>query len=121
MTYGMFCNLTFEPHNPDHVKRDYKSLYAVSGDKLVPDAFYIILPKVCQFVFPFFILPSSFRRIQDTQVSETKEFRRSFFREAKNTSEFSASTSIIQCYRGNDPLPKWKDEDTGVYMSVPLF
>ena len=46
MTYGMFCNLIFDPHNPDHVKRDYKSLHAVSGAKLVPDAFYIILPKV---------------------------------------------------------------------------
>ena len=46
MTYGMACARNFDPYNPDHVRRDYKSFFSLSGEKVVPDVFSIILPKV---------------------------------------------------------------------------
>ena len=59
---------------------------------------------------------------QNTQVSETKEFRRSYFRETENLTEFGSITFSVWCYRGSEVNPKWKDIDTGkVFFFVDLI
>ena len=48
----------------------------------------------------------------NTQVTESKEFRRSYFRESSFTADFKSGSFSVWCYRGNDANPKWKDVDT---------
>ena len=54
--------------------------------------------------------------MQNTQVSETKEFRHPFNREATASSELKDLTCTIQCYRGLVDPPRWKDVDNGDYF-----
>jgi len=49
---------------------------------------------------------------KNTQVSETKEFRRSYFRESESPKkDFKNATFNVWCYRGSVDEPKWKDVD----------
>lgn len=50
-------------------------------------------------------------------MSETKEFRYSFHREARQRADFSAVSSPVWCYRGAIKDPKWKDIDSGMSIS----
>jgi len=54
-------------------------------------------------------------------VSETKEFRHSFNREATASSELKNLTCTIQCYRGLIDPPRWKDVDNGEYFPFTLI
>ena len=54
-----------------------------------------------------FISPST----QNTQVSETKEFRRPFRREFVSKHELKTVSIPVSCYRGALITPKWKDVD----------
>ena len=58
--------------------------------------------------------------IQNTQVSEAKEFRKPYFRESENRNEFKDASFSIWCYRGAVAEPRWKDVDTGSF-SPSLF
>ena len=53
--------------------------------------------------------------MQNTQVSETKEFRRHFFLRRQSKNEFKRYTVSVMCYRGAVVAPKWKDVDPGKY------
>lgn len=54
--------------------------------------------------------------LQNTQVSETQEFRSAFFEEASSKLLLNKqNTTSITCYRGNIPLPEFVDQDTGEY------
>jgi len=55
---------------------------------------------------------------QNTQVTETKEFRRSYFRESERKSDFKAAEFNIWCYRGQLKDPKWRDQDTANYTKL---
>jgi len=46
VTFGMFCNETFDSSQEDHRERESRAYVAVSGIKRLPDFFAIILPKV---------------------------------------------------------------------------
>ena len=52
---------------------------------------------------------------QNTQVSETKEFKRTYFRETESLAEFKSISFSVWCYRGSVVNPKWKDVDTGKF------
>jgi hypothetical protein len=49
--------------------------------------------------------------MQNTQVSETKEFRCSYCRLHESKNEFKSFTVSVMCYRGAVVAPKWKDVD----------
>jgi len=49
--------------------------------------------------------------MQNTQVSETKEFRRKFSLGRKSMDGFKRFTASVMCYRGAIAAPKWKDVD----------
>lgn len=56
---------------------------------------------------------------QNTQVSETKEFRSNYHLQCKSKADFKDYTSLfIWCYRGNEPQPKWRDVDTERYTKL---
>ncbi|KAF9047806.1 hypothetical protein BJ165DRAFT_1403442 [Panaeolus papilionaceus] len=99
LTYGNFCHIPFDPNAPDHQQRVSKTFISVSGNKRISDSFDIILPK-------------------NTQVSETKEFRKSYFRESESKSEFRSASFSVWCYRGTVAEPKWKDVDTKNYTKL---
>jgi hypothetical protein len=99
ITYGNFCHIPFDATQPDHQQRVAKTFISVSGNKRISDSFDVILPK-------------------NTQVSETKEFKKSYFRESESKNEFKAATFNVWCYRGSVPDPRWKDVDTKNYTKL---
>ena len=50
-TYGTFCDIDFDPADPDHKRRLHNTWTDLAGDKCITDFFDIILPKVCLFSF----------------------------------------------------------------------
>jgi len=99
ITYGNFCHIPYDPNSPDHRSRTHKVFTSVSGNKRISESFDVILPK-------------------NTQVSETKEFKKSYFRESGSTADFRAGSFSVWCYRGNVVSPKWKDVDTNNYTKL---
>jgi len=53
---------------------------------------------------------------KNTQVSETKEFRESYF--VRSESPIGTGYLSVWCYRGNVVTPKWKDVDTNNYTML---
>jgi len=100
ITYGNFCHIPYDPNLSDHRSRSHKVFTSVSGNKRISDSFDIILPK-------------------DTQVSELKEFKKSYFRESDSSADFKkGGTFSVWCYRGNVAIPKWRDVDTNNYTKL---
>lgn len=65
-------------------------------------------------------IPFAFRKLtsistQNTQISETKEFKKSYFRESDSKADFKSASFSVWCYRGLVEEPKWKDVDTSKY------
>ena len=46
-TYGTVHHVSYEPLNPEHVKREHKTFLDASGDRRVPGYFDIMLLGVC--------------------------------------------------------------------------
>ena len=46
LTYGNFCSNAYDRNDPDHLARLSTSFTSVSGRRMLPDAFDIILAKV---------------------------------------------------------------------------
>jgi len=99
ITYGNFCHIPYDQSASDHRSRVHKVFTSVSGNKRISDSFDIILPK-------------------NTQVVETKEFRKSYFRESDLVSDFKSGSFSVWCYRGNVATPRWKDVDTDNYTKL---
>ncbi|PPR01388.1 hypothetical protein CVT24_006226 [Panaeolus cyanescens] len=99
LTYGNFCHIPFDPTLQDHKTRADKTFMSMSGHKRISDSFDVILPK-------------------NTQVSEAKEFRKSYFRESVSKEEFKSASFSVWCYRGAVVEPKWKDVDTKNYTKL---
>jgi len=99
VTYGNFCHIPYEPDHPAHKQRVKNTFTSVSGSRRISDAFDVILPK-------------------NTQVTETKEFRRSYFRESERKSDFKVAEFNVWCYRGQLIDPKWKDQDAVNYTKL---
>jgi len=116
--YGTFCAISFQPADPDHQQRRHDTYTDLSGVRRVNHSFDVILPKVFLFTFlchcPLLINVSA----QNTQISETKEFRSAFICQRKSKDELKSITSSVWCYRGTVAVPRWKDVDTGMPMVV---
>ena len=54
--------------------------------------------------------------MQNTQVSETKEFRRSYHWLHESKDDLKSVTVSVRCYRGAVVAPKWKDVDPCWYL-----
>jgi len=99
VTFGVNGNIRYNPNDPDHQSRSHKAYTCrTSGDKRIP-VFSIILPK-------------------NTQVSETKEFRKTYRHRSFSTTSFRSIKHDFLCYRGNIETPRWKDVDTDNYSTL---
>ena len=58
---------------------------------------------------------------QNTQVSEAKEFKRTYFRETESLRDFKSVFFTVWCYRGSVADPQWKDIDTGKFFLNCFF
>ncbi|KAF9480732.1 hypothetical protein BDN70DRAFT_832251 [Pholiota conissans] len=99
MTYGVECHTLYNPNDPEHRNRIADTFVGVSGEMHVGGKFSVILPK-------------------NTQISETKEFRRHYSRTYESDFDHRKVLRInedISCYRGSLEEPKWKDVDTENY------
>ena len=110
LTYGSCCHTQFNPTAPGHQQRAHKAFAAASGLLVIPDVFDVIVSKVGSF-FSVIARRSSLFSIQNTQVSESKEFRRSHFCDVSSTDELKQLTTSVSCYRGDLITPEWKDID----------
>ncbi|KAI6017318.1 hypothetical protein BKA83DRAFT_4326647 [Pisolithus microcarpus] len=91
---GIRCHLRYDSNDEEHRQRSSQVFHDVDGSQHLRNSFSIILPK-------------------DTEVSETKEFRRSYYRKSINRSDFGNLADRILCYKGGSPHPRWTDVDAG--------
>ncbi|KAJ3504521.1 hypothetical protein NLJ89_g7891 [Agrocybe chaxingu] len=75
-TYGIPCDVPFDPSNAEHKKRESSKYQNASNKWYIPGAFDVILPR-------------------DTQVAETREFRRSFGRVRKQLSDLHTMETCV--------------------------
>ncbi|KAF8885939.1 hypothetical protein BD779DRAFT_1471330 [Infundibulicybe gibba] len=93
--YGCECNTAYDPSNLEHARRVSKKFLNMSGTARLPGSFSVILPK-------------------NEQVLETKEFRKSYFREfAVLPVQFTIADEILY-YQGHDSNPQWVDADADI-------
>ncbi|KAG5636039.1 hypothetical protein H0H81_009312 [Sphagnurus paluster] len=97
-TYGVRCCMAFNPFNPDHLLRSERMIVDVDGLYL-PGHFSTILKK-------------------NVQVSETKEFRRSYCRTATKRCMLESAQSDIKCYRGSQEVPSWWDDEDPAFTTL---
>lgn len=96
--YGIGIGIPFEPNNDEHRRRESQSFISLSGEKRLNGYFDIILAK-------------------NTQVSETREFRRSYSQDSTDPSYFYNTSVTLQCYRGQG-TPGWLDVDPSMYSTL---
>ncbi|SJL14056.1 uncharacterized protein ARMOST_17509 [Armillaria ostoyae] len=96
--YGISVYMTYDPHDADHYARRDTTFVDAAGVLSIPGQFTIILPK-------------------DTQVSETTEFRHTFYRNSIHLANLQYIATVIRCYRGIKTEPLWMDEEPGAYSS----
>ncbi|KAJ2928083.1 hypothetical protein H1R20_g9013, partial [Candolleomyces eurysporus] len=99
MTYGNFCHIPFLENDPEHRTRFQNAFLSFGGQRRIKDSFDIILAK-------------------NVQVSETKEFKRPYFRELERKSDFKKALFEVWAYRGLIPQPRWRDLDTQNYTQI---
>ena len=109
LTYGAFGSVPYSKSDLEHWQRLTTAYTNLQGTSWVPDRFSVILPKVT----PGIEVPAPFscNRLQNTQVSEAKEFRKPFHN--RGPSPWRDITLKIWAYRGDDKDPRWKDVDSG--------
>jgi len=99
VTYGSFWSIPYDSQDAEHRARSGDLVTFTSGRVMVNNSFIAILPK-------------------NTQVSETKEFRKEMCEEAYQKADFSVAGTSVWCYRGTIKEPKWKNIDTDNYTKL---
>lgn len=90
LTYGVQCCTAFNEDNPEHRMRRHQIVTRPSGRHSLPNSFQTLLAK-------------------GTRVTESKEIRRPFCREASSSTYLDRVSSDITCYRGKAKSPAWTD------------
>ncbi|KAG1734623.1 hypothetical protein EDB19DRAFT_1638867 [Suillus lakei] len=89
-TYGIECITPYNSQDREHLSRQHKSIIDVSGGTFIPDYFQSILLK-------------------GTQVSELREFRKSFYITRTSLAACKSASTDIMCYKGALQEPQWLD------------
>ncbi|KAF5374600.1 hypothetical protein D9615_008990 [Tricholomella constricta] len=98
--YGIHVCTPYVSSNIEHLRRSSSIWRDARGIDLISRSFDIILPK-------------------NRQISESTEFRRSYFYTAKTTNGLPDQISEdILCYRGSSGSPRWTDEDAAMYFTL---
>lgn len=99
MAYGINCSVPFDPTNKEHQNRLSSVFTSLTGEKKLSGVFSVILQK-------------------GVQVSETTEFRRSYFRPANSRSQLTSLSTSLKCYQGASENPKWLDVDANMFSTL---
>ena len=119
-TYGIQCRVLYDINDAEHLQRSASSVISLGGDRRIPGGFDVILPKVGHLSLLCLTWILLIQYVQNTQTSETKEFRRAYFQEVVSLSGLSGATVGIDCYRGKLANPRWIDIDAGTSL-FPLL
>ncbi|KIJ97286.1 hypothetical protein K443DRAFT_133881 [Laccaria amethystina LaAM-08-1] len=104
--YGTSGHVSYNPRNPDHLKRSPLVRMCSDGGKMYTAGLFQSVTSIYSF---------SIR--QNTAVSEVKEFRARFHVEFDTLSQFKKTTCKIECYKG---LRKEEGRDSMVAMFTIL-
>ncbi|KAK7472084.1 hypothetical protein VKT23_000203 [Stygiomarasmius scandens] len=98
-TYGTECSIPFNATDPEHRRRSHLTTLGLSGRRMVPNAFSIILSK-------------------GTRVHEEKEFSESYYQDSTSSTSFKTVFVEIMSYRGRSNAPSWVDVDPHMYTTL---
>ena len=111
-TYGAPCSASYQPFDPEHIRREHKAWLDPVGDKWVPDHFETMLLRVCHPPPPLSILLNEFVVLQGTKVLEDREVRRVFCNTTEGVLDKQAFQSVVK-YTGANNNPQWMDIEQG--------
>ena len=125
VTYGAIVHEVYNPLDREHGRRAY-TVYTddTDGSLRIPGCFRAILPKVGSHnLLRRWCMTPTCHVSQNTQVSETTEFKTMVFQTSDNATGFKAISSEIICYRGQTKNPSWMDVDASksIYRHVIEF
>ncbi|KAJ2922261.1 hypothetical protein H1R20_g14832, partial [Candolleomyces eurysporus] len=97
-SYGAICSQLYNPNNITHqLKADQVAFHSITGDRVLPGHFSVILPK-------------------NTRVTEIAEYRRSYMMYRSNPADFNTpDDEIVFSYRGTNPNPEWFTDEPDQY------
>ncbi|KAG5644294.1 hypothetical protein DXG03_008712 [Asterophora parasitica] len=118
-SYGIEVGIPYDIWDAEHKSRRFSVYQAPNGVNHIPAAFDIVLPKVVQnahsYVTAFTAAHPAI--MQDTQVSETREFRQQYHQLRATFDSLPDEIQVdILCYRGLSPKPRWTDVDSGEFL-----
>ncbi|KAG2153153.1 hypothetical protein DEU56DRAFT_954958 [Suillus clintonianus] len=99
VTYGIECTNRYDSQNPEHLARRHKTIIGINGEKYLSDCFGSILLK-------------------GTQVSELREFRKSFSTTSKSLAACKSHSAEIMCYKGALQEPRWLDTEPSSFTTL---
>jgi len=97
-TYGVPCNVVYNPSNQEHIDRAYKSFPNAIGEKWIPGYFDTMLTR-------------------GTRVSEDREIRHTFYLTAQGAPPQHASPRIAK-YTGDLVTQKWQDAEPDKFETL---
>ncbi|KAF8627752.1 hypothetical protein AX17_006119 [Amanita inopinata Kibby_2008] len=100
-TYGVKSSIKYDEYNPEHLSRASSKEEQYDGTVVLPNAFDIILPK-------------------NTQVLETKEFRRRYHIKSLNRSGLYRRRVQLLCYKGDQVAPRWTDDEPELFEPINI-
>jgi len=120
VTYGYKASILYIPSDSEHIKRCAALHTHADGLQYLHDGFRVVLPKVRP--FSDFLRMTASDRLQNTQVSETKEFAQNNLTVTFTTpSSKSHVETQVMCYRGTLENPEWTDSDPSTYFNLIFF
>jgi len=118
VTYGLKVKRKYDVSNPEHAKRRSRVYTDIDGSLRLNNGFDPILSKVSAEIADDNGI-SFLAAFQNTQVSETQEFKSSYSQSHKKLDSFRTLTARIYCYRGSTTDTRWMDVDAGLSLPLP--
>nr|GAT52799.1 predicted protein [Mycena chlorophos] len=94
--YGIEISTVYDSNDPQNVARLSNTTFDAAGERVVPDQFDTILPR-------------------GTNVSETEEFRHSFYRTRSSAAQLASNCIELVRYDGAGSGRQWMDTDRGKF------
>ena len=113
------CGTLYDKNDAEHRQRSASSYISVNGSQRIC-VFDVILPKVGYLSVLCLTWISLIQYVQNTQTSETKEFRKKYSHPTFSLSNLSRVMVSLDCYRGELTNPWWRDIDAGMTL-FPLL
>ena len=114
-TYGTQYRIIYQPFDPEHVKREWRSLLDAAGDKRT-----LTISKPCYHGFAIHLLLSillnNLIALQGTRVLEDREIRQPLIYVTRGAPQRQVVSPVIK-YTGTLRAPQWMDIEQGSVLS----